>query len=119
MLYAAPRSELAQPRNVVFGHTMSAFVGVTVFKVLGAHVGLAGAVAVAAAIVLMQLTHTLHPPAAGLALIAVLGPANVHRLGYEFVLTPVFVGVMILIGVALVVNNLSPDEERHYPVYWW
>jgi CBS domain-containing membrane protein len=52
-------------------------------------------------------------------LIAILGPAQVHRLGYDYVLTPILIGILILIVVSLVVNNLSPGENRHYPVTGW
>jgi CBS-domain-containing membrane protein len=119
LLYAAPQSELAQPCNVVVGHVMSALIGVTAYKLVGQYLGLAAALAVATSIVSMQLTRTLHPPAAATALIAVLGPAKVHDLGYHFVVAPVFMGVAILIVVALAVNNLSADPSRHYPASWW
>jgi CBS domain-containing membrane protein len=52
-------------------------------------------------------------------LIAILGPAQVHRLGYDFVLTPILIGMLILIVITLIVNNLSADENRHYPATWW
>ena len=119
LLFAAPRAEFAQPRNAVAGQVISAAMGVTAYKLLSAHVGLAAAVGVATAICVMQVTRTLHPPAGATALIAVLGPAQVHRLGYDYVLTPILVGMLILIVVAVLVNNLSPDENRHYPVTWW
>jgi CBS-domain-containing membrane protein len=119
LLFAAPRAEFAQPRNAVAGQLIAAVVGVTAYKLLGAHVGLAAAVGVATAICAMQVTRTLHPPAGATALIAILGPAQVHRLGYDYVLTPILIGMLILIAVAVVVNNLSPDENRHYPVTWW
>jgi CBS-domain-containing membrane protein len=119
LLYGAPHSEFAQPRNLVVGQLVSAVIGVTAFKLLGAHVGLAGALAVATSIAILQVFHSLHPPAGATALIAVLGPAQVHELGYEFVLTPVLVGSLILLVVALVVNNLSSHESRHYPTMWW
>jgi CBS-domain-containing membrane protein len=119
LLFAAPRAEFAQPRNAVAGQVIAAAVGVTAYKLLGSHVGLAAALGVAAAVCIMQVTRTLHPPAGATALIAILGPAQVHRLGYDYVLTPILVGILILIVVAVVVNNLSPDENRHYPVTWW
>jgi CBS domain-containing membrane protein len=119
LLYAAPRAEFAQPRNTLAGQVISATIGVTAYKLLGAHLGVAAALAVAVSVCVMQVTRTVHPPAGATALIAVLGPAPVHRLGYAFVLTPVLVGVVILIVVAVLVNNLSPDEARHYPVTWW
>jgi hypothetical protein len=49
----------------------------------------------------------------------ILGPVQVHRLGYVFVLTPVLTGSVILLAVAVVVNNLSKHSERHYPTMWW
>jgi CBS-domain-containing membrane protein len=119
LLYVAPRVEFAQPRNTVAGQVIAAAVGVTAYKLLGAHEGVAAALAVAVCVCVMQVTRTVHPPAGATALIAVLGPAPVHRLGYTFVLTPVLFGIVILIVVAVLVNNLSPDEARHYPVTWW
>jgi CBS domain-containing membrane protein len=119
LLYGAPHSDFAQPRNLIIGQLVAALVGVTAYKAMGAHVGLAGAVAVATTIAILQVTHSLHPPAGATALIAVLGPAQVHRLGYEFVLTPVLAGSLILLAVAVIVNNLSEHSNRHYPTVWW
>jgi CBS-domain-containing membrane protein len=119
LLYGAPHSDFAQPRNLVVGQLVAAIVGVTAYKVLGTHVGLAGALAVATTIVILQFAHSLHPPAGATALIAVLGPAQVHRLGYEFILTPVLAGSLILLTVAVVMNNLSAHTNRHYPTHWW
>jgi CBS-domain-containing membrane protein len=119
LLYGAPHSDFAQPRNLVVGQLVAALVGVTAFKLLGAHLGLAGALAVATTIAILQITHSLHPPAGATALIAVLGPAQVHRLGYEFVLTPVLAGSLILLAVAVIMNNLSEHSNRHYPSVWW
>jgi CBS-domain-containing membrane protein len=119
LLYGAPHSDFAQPRNLIIGQLVAALVGVTAYKAIGAHVGLAGAVAVATTIAILQVAHCLHPPAGATALIAVLGPAQVHRLGYVFVLTPVLTGSMILLGVAVLVNNLSAHSDRHYPTIWW
>ena len=119
LLYAAPKSDFAQPRNLLVGQAIAALVGVTSYKLFGLDLGLAAALAVATAIAIMQVTHTLHPPAGATALIAVLGPASVHKLGYEFVLTPVLLGALILFVVAVVMNNLSSDESRHYPITWW
>jgi CBS domain-containing membrane protein len=119
LLYAAPKSELAQPRNLLVGQAIAAAVGVTAYKLVGAHVGVAAGLAVATTIGVMQITNSVHPPAGATALIAVLGPASVHKLGYLFILTPVLAGALILLLVAIVMNNLSPDENRHYPIRWW
>jgi CBS-domain-containing membrane protein len=119
LLYGAPHSPFAQPRPLLVGQVIAAVTGVTAYKLLGSHVGLAAAVAVATTIAFMQLANAVHPPAGATALIAVLGPASVHHLGYEFVLTPVLTGALILLVVAVAVNNLSSREERHYPLTWW
>jgi CBS-domain-containing membrane protein len=119
LLYAAPHAEFAQPRNIVFGQLIAAFVGVTAFKLFGGNVGIAGGLAVATATLLMQVTGCLHPPAGATALIAVLGPAAVHRLGYLFMITPVLLATLIILVLGLALLNLSSDEKRHYPVSWW
>lgn len=117
LLYGAPRSPLAQPRNLVGGHLVSAAVGVLCFQLLSSWPGLAEAVAVASAIALMHLTRSLHPPGGATALIAVVGSERIHDLGYLYLLAPVGVGVLILLLVALVVNNLCPN--RRYPEVWF
>lgn len=117
LLYGAPRSPLAQPRNLVGGHLVSAAVGVLCFQLLSHNPGLAAAMAVSFAIALMHLTRSLHPPGGATALIAVVGSERIHDLGYLYLLAPVGVGVSILLLVALVVNNLSAD--RRYPEVWY
>jgi CBS-domain-containing membrane protein len=73
--------------------------------------------AVATAIALMHLTRSLHPPGGATALIAVVGSQRIHDLGYLYVLAPVGIGVLILLFVALLVNNLCPN--RRYPEVWF
>lgn len=116
LVYGVPNSPLAQPRNLIGGHVLSAIVGVTFFRLLGdcSIPWLAPALAVATAIVLMQISKTLHPPGGATALIATIGSEKVQALGYVYVISPVFSGVMILLLIALVVNNLHSD--RRYPV---
>jgi len=116
LVYGAPKSPLAQPRNLVGGHLLSALVGVTCYQVFPPIPGLVEATAVASAIALMHLTRTLHPPGGATALIAIIGSEVVHSLGYLFVLLPVVLGAVILLTVGLVVNNLGPD--RRYPESW-
>ena len=116
LVYGAPHSPLAQPRNLIGGHLVSAAVGVCCFQLLGAYPGVAEATAVANAIALMHLTRTLHPPGGATALIAVIGSDQIHALGYCYVLVPAGLGALILLVVGLVVNNLS--SGRRYPDSW-
>ena len=118
LVYGAPLAEFSQPRNLIGGSVISALIGVAVYQVFTDYIVLACALAVSLSIALMYLTRTLHPPAGATALIAVIGGENVHQLGFLYALMPVFIGTVLLLIVALVVNNLSTDPKRHYPVYW-
>ena len=117
LVYGAIRSPLAQPRNLMGGHILSALVGVTAFRLFGGEPWLAAALAVSVAIALMHLTKTLHPPGGATALIAVIGSKTIHDLGYWYVLVPTGLGAMVLLVIALLVNNIP--ENRRYPEYWW
>ena len=119
LIYGLVNSPLAQPRNLFGGHILSALVGVTVFKVFGHGfpLWLAPALAVSTAIVVMQISKTLHPPGGATALIATIGSEKVKALGYMYVLSPVFTGLLLMFVVALAVNNLHKD--RAYPKKWF
>jgi CBS-domain-containing membrane protein len=116
LVYGAPRSPLAQPRNVLFGHIFSALVGVASYKLLHGVPWLADAVAVGSAIAVMHVTRTLHPPAGATALIAVVGGPEIHDLGFSYALAPAGLGAVILIVVGLLVNNIP--SSRRYPEFW-
>ncbi len=116
LIYGAVKSPLAQPRNFVGGHVVSALVGVSFYKLIPL-TWLACSLAVATAIAVMHLTKTLHPPGGATALIAVIGSDKIHALGYMYVVAPVAVGAIIMLVVSLIVNNIPKD--RRYPVFWW
>lgn len=113
LVYGVIQSPLAQPRNLIGGHLVSAIAGVTVLQLVPDVVWLTAPLAVSSSIVLMQITKTLHPPGGATALIAVTGSAEIKNLGYWYVVSPVLVGCLILLVVALVFNNLT--SKRHYP----
>ncbi|NRT15590.1 CBS-domain-containing membrane protein [Flavobacterium sp. 28A] len=113
LIYGIIQSPLAQPRNLIGGHVISAIVGVTVVKLVPDIMWLAAALSVSISIILMQLTKTLHPPGGATALIAVTGSSHIKSLGYWYAISPVLSGVLILLIVALVVNNTT--SKRSYP----
>jgi len=114
LIYGAIQSPLAQPRNLIGGHIISAIVGVSVYKFLPDLIWITAPLAVSLSIVFMQLTKTLHPPGGATALIAVIGSEKIKSLGYFYVLYPVFTGALILLIVALIFNNIT--SHRKYPV---
>jgi CBS-domain-containing membrane protein len=119
LLFAAMHSPLAQPRNLLGGHLLGAIIGVTMHRLLPEHLWLAAALAVSLSILAMQITKTLHPPGGATALVANVGSAQLKALGYGFVLMPVLSGVVALLAVALVANNLG--GARRYPLnkHWY
>ncbi|KHN98944.1 HPP family protein [Metarhizium album ARSEF 1941] len=117
--FYAIESPLAQPRNAILGQLVSTFVGIAIGKLFQLSDSfkdiqwLGGALACACATALMALTKTVHPPAGATALLAVVDDTLVH-LGW-FMLPVVLLGCALMLGVALLVNNL----ERRFPMYWW
>ncbi len=107
LIYGIVNSPLAQPRNLIGGHLICATVGVTVNFMIPDQIWLAAGLAVSASIVLMQITKTLHPPGGATALIAIIGSEKIKSLGYWYVVSPIFVGVVILFLVALIFNNIT------------
>ena len=116
LIYGAVNSPLAQPRNLIGGHLVSAIIGVATWQLLSNHPAVAATVAVATALAAMHWTRTLHPPGGATALIAVIGGDSVHHLGFSYVLLPVLGGSLIMLAVALVFNNIV--KWREYPEYW-
>jgi CBS-domain-containing membrane protein len=117
LLYGAVKSPLAQPRNLLGGHLLSALIGVVCFKLLGGLPWLAAAVAVSTAIAAMHATRTLHPPGGATALIAVIGSDHIHSLGFLYVLMPTGLGALVMLVVALLINNIP--ASRRYPEFWF
>lgn len=117
LLYGAIKSPLAQPRNLMGGHIFSAVIGVASYQIFGEHMWLASSVAVATAIAFMHATKTLHPPGGATALIAVIGSDKIHALGYLYALIPAGLGALIMLIVALLVNNIP--KSRRYPEFWF
>lgn len=111
LLFAAPAAPLAQPRNVIGGHLISALVGLVVMQLLG-NGPLAMAVAVGVAIAAMQALRVVHPPAGANPLVVMMSGA----VGYDFLLMPVLAGSVSLVLVALLINNLG--TECRWPNYW-
>ena len=122
LIYGIINSPLAQPRNLIGGHVLSAIVGVTVYKIIPGEVWLSSALAVSISIVLMQITKTLHPPGGATALIANIGSEKILAMGYWYVLNPVLSGVLILLLIAILFNNRtshrSYPKNKHWYYFW-
>jgi CBS-domain-containing membrane protein len=116
LIYAAVTSPLAQPRNLLGGHIISAAIGVAMFQLLGDGY-LAAGLGVSLSITAMMLTDTLHPPGGATSLIAIIGGYAIKELGFLYVVVPVGLGAVLLLVIALLVNNIP--RERRYPLHWY
>lgn len=110
LLFGANDSPLAQPRNLIGGHLVSALAAVVIVALLGSG-PIAIATGVGVAISLMHMTKTTHPPGGATALIGVQGHA-----GLAYILVPVLAGALVLLLVALFTNNIV--YHRQYPRHW-
>lgn len=113
LLFAVPHGQLSQPWALIGGHLLSALVGVTVAKFVP-DLALASGLAVGLAIGVMYYLRCIHPPGGATALSAVIGGAEVHALGYQFILSPVALNVVVILVTAVAVNFLF--AWRRYPV---
>ena len=89
---------------------MSAVVSLVMVHLFGSEPWVM-ALAVATAIKVMQLTKNLHPPGGAVALVGVMSRAE-----WDFLLTPVLAGSVVLVLCSVVFNNLVPG--RPYPKHW-
>ena len=112
LLFAVPKGPLSQPWSFVAGHLFSAFIGISVARLITDPV-MASAVAVSLAIFVMYLTRSLHPPGGATALTAVVGGSAITELGYWYMLTPIALNLIVMLIWALIINNLMPN--RCYP----
>lgn len=117
--YNTIESPLAQPRNIVIGHFLSAVIGVSTTKLFSINPNfenlrwVAGALACGLASAAMSLTKTIHPPAGATALLAAVDP-QVEPLGW-YLLPLVLLSTALILVTSLLLNNI----QRQYPTYWW
>jgi CBS-domain-containing membrane protein len=114
LLFAVPHGTLSQPWPVLGGHVVSAVIGVSIASLVPNEV-LAAALAVGGAVGAMHYLRCIHPPGGATAVSAVIGGAEVHELGFQFVLTPVLLNAMLILVIAVLFNFVF--EWRRYPAY--
>ncbi len=115
LLFAIPHGALSQPWNLLMGHLISAFIGITVAKFVSP-ILLAAALAVGLAVLAQYYLRCLHPPGGATALSAVIGGQQVTELGYTYIMTPVLLNAFGLMLVAILFNLAF--SWRRYPAIW-
>ena len=108
LLYGYPESPFAQPKNIFFGHLLTALVGVVVsiFSPLPLNINLP--IAVGLGVGLMILFNVTHPPAGGNPIIVLLGSVS-----FGYLINPIMIGSIILIIFGIIINRFI--LKKPYP----
>ena len=108
LLYGYPESPFAQPKNVFFGHLVTALVGMFVLNFVPLPLYLIIPIAVGFGVGLMILLNVTHPPAGGNPIIVIIGSVS-----FDYLLNPVMTGSVIIIISALIINRFI--LKKTYP----
>ena len=108
LLYGYPESPFAKPKNIFFGHLLTAFVGVFFVNYVPLPIYMIIPLAVGAGVGLMIMLNVTHPPAGGNPIIVILGSVS-----FEYLISPVISGSIIVIIFGVILNKFI--AKRKYP----
>ena len=109
LLFGFPESPFAQPKNVFFGHLLTAFVGVVFVNYIPLPIYINIALAVGVGVFLMILLNVVHPPAGGNPIMVIIGSVS-----YEYLINPIIFGCIIILLLAIIVNKYL--LKKNYPL---
>ena len=108
LLFGYPESPFAQPKNIFFGHLLTALVGVIFVNLIPLPVFMTIPLAVGIGIFLMILFSVTHPPAGGNPIIVIIGSAS-----FSYIINPIIIGTIIVLVFGIILNRLILNKE--YP----
>lgn len=103
LVFGLPDSPLAKPKNVIFGHLITTFIGlvfIQYFEVTPLMLGLATGLGVSA----MLMLKSTHPPAGANPLLIMLSGI---QLGWSFLITPVLIGAILIVLIGQLMQSVS------------
>jgi CBS-domain-containing membrane protein len=109
LLFGFPESPFAQPKNVFFGHLITALVGVVFVNYIPLPIYINIAIAVGIGIFLMILFNVVHPPAGGNPIMVIIGSAS-----YDYLINPIIFGCIIILLLAILINKYL--LQKNYPL---
>ena len=108
LLYGYPESPFAQPKNVFFGHLLTALVGIIILMFVPFPTFITIPIAVGLGVGFMILFNVTHPPAGGNPIIVIMGSVS-----FDYLLSPVITGSIIILIFAIILNRLI--LRKKYP----
>ena len=108
LLFGYPESPFAKPKNIFFGHLLTASVGVVFVNFISLPLYISIPLAVGIGVALMILLKVTHPPAGGNPIIVLMGSAS-----YNYLLNPIIFGSIILIFFGVILNRFI--AKKKYP----
>ena len=108
LLYGYPESPFAQPKNVFFGHLVTAVVGLVVLYFIPLPLFMTIPLAVGLGVGLMILFNVTPPPAWGNPIIVIVGSVS-----FDYLFSPVITGTIIIIIFAIIINRFI--LKKSYP----
>tara|TARA_B100001248_G_C27297282_1_gene415388 strand:- start:473 stop:940 length:468 start_codon:yes stop_codon:yes gene_type:complete len=108
LLYGYPESPFAQPKNIFFGHILTAFIGVIFVNYIPLPLYLSIPISVGLGVFSMIFFNVTHPPAGGNPIIVLMGSAS-----FGYLLYPVIIGVLIVILFGIILNRFI--LKKTYP----
>ncbi len=111
LVFALPGSPMAQPWAVIAGNTISALIGIVAFMVVPEPL-LAMPIAASLSILGMFVLRCLHPPAAAVALIVILG----HVTQFRYAIFPVMIDSILLVIAGALYSNLTGKTYPNKPL---
>ena len=108
LLYGYPDSPFAQPKNIILGHFLTAFIGVIFLNFIPLPIFINIPLAVGFGVMFMILFKVTHPPAGGNPIIVIIGSVS-----FDYLLTPVLIGSIIVVMFGVIINKFLFKKE--YP----
>ncbi len=108
LLYGYPESPFAQPKNIFFGHLVTALIGILVLNFIPLPLFIIIPIAVGLGVGLMILLNVTHPPAGGNPIIVIIGSVS-----YDYLLNPIIFGSIIVMAFGIIINRFI--LKKKYP----